>query len=205
MKTDTTKDPVELFLSEAHCLLIQPSACFLSSMTTSLVVLGAKKENIHFALRFEDAETLVNQFRPLVLITEHQIGDKFGLDLIDRMDNLVGEPNRVAIMATRNSSESAVAEAAEEQIDAYILKPFSMGEFQTKVYDTIKRKSRPTDYLNLIRRGRGYLINKEYKQAFEQFSNAKSKSSKPSLAHYYCGVLQEHFLLPESAESDLLE
>ena len=191
MSSGGPNNHVDAFLKTAKCLLVEPSSAFLTNIASCLTLLGAKKENILLAIRIEDAMALAEQHRPNLIITEHQIADKFGLDLIERVDQLVGELNRVAILATRNSSDTAVAEAAEEQIDAYILKPFSMGEFQEKLQDTIMRKMHPSDYLRHIQSGKILLEKNEPSAAIMQFDKAKKLSTKPSLAHYYLGLIKQ--------------
>ena len=185
-------DPsVAQFLSQNNCLIVEPSSPFLQNMTACLVSLGAVKANVQYAMRFEDAYPLLEAHKPKLVIMEYQIGEHFGLQLIDRLDQLVGEDNRIAIFATRNSSDSAVAEAAEEQVDAYILKPFSMGEFKEKLEETIQRKASPNPYHQKIRAGKKAVVDGDFAAAQKEFESAKLSSAKPSLAHYYSGYLYE--------------
>ncbi len=187
------------YLANTKCLLVEPSSAFIANISSSLISLGAKKDKIYTALRMEDALEIIECHKPTLIITEHQIGDKFGLDLIDKVDQLVGEQNRIAILATRNADITSVAEAAEEQIDAYILKPFSLGDFQKKLQDTILNKTKPSNYMSHIQSGKALLLNGELENASNKFNEAKKLHPKPSLAFYYCGLIQQKFEKKEQA------
>jgi CheY-like chemotaxis protein len=190
------------YLAETRCLVVEPSAPFLQNITACLVSLGAQKANIQYAMRIEDALPQVDQFRPKLVILEYQIGERFGLEIVEKVDRLVGEQNRVVIFATRNGSDSAVAEAAEEQIDAYILKPFSMGDFKVKLEETILKKMQPSNYLQKIRAGKNAIDKGDLDQALKEFADAKTLNSKPSLAFYYSGSIFEMKKQPDLAVMD---
>ena len=196
------KQDIAKFLSNIKCIIVEPSSAFAKNFYSCLSDLGAKKENIFTATRFEDAIRIIEQFQPHLIITEHQIGKKFGLDLIEKIDDLVGDENRVAVLATRNAQDSSVAEAAEEEIDAYILKPFSMGDFQQKLEEAIYKKSNPTPYLSNIKNGKSLLYISDWDGAYAEFNAAKKMSKKPSLAHFYCGYIEQSKKVFESAVNE---
>jgi CheY-like chemotaxis protein len=183
------KSPVEIFLAANRCLVVEPSSSFINNIVMCLTSLGAPKSNIDTAVRFEDAYRIVDEKKPTLIITEYQIGDHFGLTLIEKIDALVGENNRVAMLATKNANDTVVAEAAEEQVDAYILKPFSMGDFKKKLEECIAYKAKPTPYKHHITKGKELFDAKNLAEAKAEFARAKKESSKPSLAHYYMGEI----------------
>ena len=90
-------------------------------------------------------------------------------------------------MITKASSDSAVAEAAEEQLDAYIVKPFSAFDLEKRLMEVIKRKMQPSTYIQKIREGKDLVKNKQFVEARPVFSDAKKLSSKPTLACFYLG------------------
>ena len=185
------ESPVALYLAEVKCLIVEPSAPFLQNITACLVELGAKKQNIEYAVRFEDALIVAQKSLPKLVVMEYQIGEKFGLELVELIDKQVGEQNRIAVFATRVSSDSAVAEAAEEQVDAFILKPFSMNDFRIKIEEAIQRKAAPSPYHQKIRSGKSAIASREWDKAIQEFEAAKELSEKPSLAYYYSGLVTE--------------
>lgn len=175
------------FLNSQSALVVEPSNAFFSVIQNCLVSFGMESKRILMASTFKDAVTLMKQEKPKILITEYLIGKDFGLSLVDIQEETYDSFSRIAIMVTKESSDNVVAEAAEEQMDAFIVKPFSGADFQKRLLDVVKRKMYPSEYLNKIRDGKEKLKSKNYEEALAFFKQAKEIHPTPTLACYYIG------------------
>lgn len=181
-------DPrIQEYLSELSALIVEPSNAFAQVIHSSLVQFGMKGDKIFNANSYSDAVSIIGQMKPKILITEYMIGKHFGLALIDKQDEHHDPLFRISIIVTKESSDNAVAEAAEEQLDAYIVKPFSGADFQQRFLETVKRKMSPSTYLLKIREGKELLAKNNLAEAMACFENAKTLTPKPTLANYYLG------------------
>lgn len=175
------------FLKDQFCLIVEPSPTFSASITACLHGFGLRGDRVRLAKTFEDAKKFIDEKKPKILITEYEVGQRFGLALIEAQEVHYGEMERISIIVTKNSSDSAVSEAAEEQVDAFILKPFSSDTFRDRVQDAFQRKIKPSDYVRSIREGKRDFDAKEFQAAEQDFSAAKGLHQKPALACYYLG------------------
>ena len=197
MISESAAELVREYLKEEKVLVVEPSATFSQTVISVLHDIGAPHESVFYAKRYEDAMQIIEKVKPKILLTEYFVGAKFGLALIDRQAEIYDDSTKLALLLTHNGSASAVAEAAEEHVDAYILKPFSMGELRERLTSVFFRKISPSEYVRRIREGKRLLKAKEFEKAAEEFSSAKYLDAKPALAHYYLGYtsyLQNKFL-----------
>jgi len=178
---------VATFIKDSCCVLVEPSRVFVGSIQQVLKALGVPPDKIHVAAKFEDARQLVSDLKPRILITEFNVQDGSGLSLIEIQEQFYKDTERIAVVVTKNSSDSAVAEAAEEQVDAFILKPFSADGLKKKLQEAFTKKINPNEYLKTIREGKEYLTLKEFDIAGPKFVSAKGLDPKPTLAYYYSG------------------
>ncbi len=178
---------IKKFLKDQYCLIAEPSPAFSSSIRSCLTSLGMSSDNIVVARKFEDARKFIDEKKPKLLITEYEIEQYFGLSLVEMQEKLFPEASRIAIIITKNSSDSVVAEAAEEQVDGFLLKPFSSEDFRLKISGILERKSNPTPYMSAIKQGKQHIAAKDFRAALEEFRKAKSLNPKPALACYYAG------------------
>jgi DNA-binding response OmpR family regulator len=190
-------DPyIKKFLEQQQILIVDPSASFGLTLVATLTEMGAPTHKVLFSKKYDDAKQMINDYNPKILITEYFVGQKLGLSLIEQQGQQLGEANKISIMITHNSSTSSIAEAAEEHVDDYILKPFSKGQMKARLADVIRRKMNPSTYSLKIREGKKFLFEKEFAKAELEFLEAMKLSEKPTLAHYYVGYskfLQKNF------------
>ncbi|MBL7544926.1 MAG: hypothetical protein JNL11_14000 [Bdellovibrionaceae bacterium] len=175
------------FLNSQGALVVEPSSAFFSVIQSCLVGFGMDSKRILMANTFKDAVEILKAEKPKILITEYLIGKNFGLSLVEIHDEMFDSLARISIMVTKEASDNAVAEAAEEQLDAYIVKPFSGADFQKRILEVVKRKMYPSEYFQKIRIGKQKLKAKEFEDAISLFSAAKDLNPKPTLACHYLG------------------
>ncbi len=196
---------IQEYLSEQIALIVEPSNAFAQVIQASLVQFGVRPDKIFSASTYSDAVSIIAQMKPKILITEYLIGKHLGLALVEKQDEHYDPLLRISIIVTKESSDNAVAEAAEEQLDAYIVKPFSGADFQQRFLETVKRKIQPSDYLMKIREGKELLAANKVSAAIEIFKEAKSISQKPTLANYYLGTCYLQVKDNEKARKEFAE
>lgn len=176
------------YMATKRVLIAEPSVPFSSVIHQTMTAMGCKPENIWKEAEFLQALNLLGTTQPEIIISEYHLGKGFGLELAVKQAKYIQNPtDRIFILVTANASDSAVAEAAEEEIDGYILKPFNIKQLQDTFLTVMHKKMNPTPYISEIQKGKQHLQDKEYDSAREIFKQAKSFDKKPSLACYYEG------------------
>jgi DNA-binding response OmpR family regulator len=179
------------FMRDQVCLIVEPSQTFSASIQQCLNEMNLSIGQVITARKFEDAKRVIHERKPKIVITEYEVEAKFGLTLLETQGDYHDELNRVSIIVTRNTTDSAVAEAAEEEIDAYILKPFSPDNFTYKFLEILDRKVRPSEYAKKIRSGKKLFAANQLEAALGEFIESKKLDKKPTLACYYAGQVYQ--------------
>lgn len=179
------------FLGDAHVLIVESSSSFAANIQSCLTGMGVLAERIAVARRVEDAFRAINARKPKLFISEYEVEQKGAIRLIESLDEHHAESARIAIIATKNTSDAVIAEAAEGQIDAFIMKPFSVETFRQKLMQTVERKLRPSEYTLAIQTGKQSLTEGNIDAARTAFARAKTLDPKPTLACYYMGLAHQ--------------
>jgi tetratricopeptide (TPR) repeat protein len=178
---------IRQFLQGQVCLIVEPSQTFSASIQSCLHDLNLSLAQIITSRKFEDAKRIIHERRPKVVITEYEVEARFGLSLLEAQGDYYDELSRVSIIITRNTSDAVVAEAAEEEIDAYILKPFSPDVFRKRFLEVLERKVDPSEYIKKIREGKRQMAMNNLEAALAEFVDSKKLDKKPTLACFYAG------------------
>jgi DNA-binding response OmpR family regulator len=175
------------FLGDSACLIVEPSQAFSASIQTCLIEQGVPAAQIVTLRKYADAKKFIAERKPKLVVSEYDLGSDLGLSLMEQQGEHHEDTAKISIIVTKNNSDSAVAEAAEEQIDAFILKPFSVEAFRQKLGDVFRRKTNPSPYMQKVREGKTQLHLENFANAVSEFTAAKSLDAKPTLACYYAG------------------
>ncbi len=108
--------------------------------------------------------------------------------------------NSLSVIVSKESSDSAVAEAAEEQVDCFVLKPFSVSDFEARFQEVIHKKTNPTPYSTKLAEGRVAALKGDYATALPIYLAAQTLHSKPVSAHWGAG--DAHFRLKDSEKAE---
>ena len=190
---------VKAFLGDGVCLLVEPSPSFSASLQSLLAEIGVPLSQVIVSRKYEDALKVVADRKPRLLVTEYDLPNGAGLSLIEQLEQLSEESQRIAIIVTKNSSDSAVAEAAKGAVDAFILKPFSTEVFRAKLLECLARKTQPSDYQKQLSAGRALFNEQKYPESLKAFQRAKPLDPKPSLACFGEGQSYERLEDDEKA------
>ena len=105
-----------------------------------------------------------------------------GIEVLDHIRNDKKFRDMPVIMITAESNKEIVAEAAESDIDAYILKPLTVKSLENKIDSVIKNYNSPPEFMLLLRQAREYAENDHIEEAIETAKKAvktEPKSSRP--------------------------
>lgn len=195
MSTDTAEQINEKllvqFLGDAKALVVDTAPSTRASLANILVGMGVKSNKVLLSSSFEDAVEVIRTNKPKLIMCDFNLGKHCGIDLIEiqRSDgkNTVVDKSGLFILVTANSSEAAIAQAAEEDVDSYILKPYSIDSLKRSLIHAVESKVKPSDYILSIERGKEKLTTGQYDEALTCFTTAMKHDPKPSLACFYIG------------------
>jgi two-component system chemotaxis response regulator CheY len=124
---------------------------------------------------------------PDLVITDWNMPRMPGIELVRKARENEQFSNTPFLMVTAEVQESHIVQAAESDIDGYIIKPFVAKTLQTKI-DTIlgKRKS-PTELDQLIKKGINLRNEKKYENAIATFKEALKVVNKSARIWHLIG------------------
>jgi CheY-like chemotaxis protein len=196
MATDFAK-----YVGTRNVLIADPAPTSRAGIAKMLVAMGAKTHQLFLTSTFEAALEEVARVKPSVIISDFTLGTKCGLDLIAPFQkNHESLRELLFVIVTGTTSQSAVAQAAEEDVDAFLLKPYTAESFRMNLLKAVHTKVKPSGYMLEIEKGKDLMFKGNLAQAKTVFHDAKKLDSKPTLACFYEGqseVLEK--LLDEGA------
>lgn len=187
------------FMGTDFCLLVEDSPSIAANIQRSLQDMGLSSRQIVIARKYFDAEKVIREKRPKLVVTEYEIDGQMGLDLIQLQEEYYTDGEVLRVIVTKVKSEAAISAAAEEHVDVFILKPFSIETFAQRVDEAVFRKQNPSDYVKKIQEGRKALKLGDYESAERIFIGAKGLDSVPASACYYLGQTYERMGLKSEA------
>lgn len=195
----STAEAVARLLYNENILIIEPSAAFAQTIAKALIEMGAHPDKIFMARRWNEAVTLIETKHPRILLTEYHIDDRLGMSLIEQQLKHHDEQTKISLILTHNSAETAVAAAAEEHVDEYVLKPFSMGELKERLFRVIVSKLNPSKFSAHIANGRKLIKLGLFTEATQEFKLAEYENNQSPLVFFYLGQIK--FLQKRFAEA----
>jgi DNA-binding NarL/FixJ family response regulator len=185
--SDDLKNQVRNFIEGGLCLVVEPSSSFSACLQSFLSNHGVPLSQVKVCRKYDEAKQLLLSHKPKFLVTEYDLTPMHGLSLVELQETLYPDNQRVAIVVTKNSSDTVVAEAAEGAVDAFILKPFSTDVLQEKLSAVFQKKLQPSPYQKKISDAQQKFTASQFKEALLEFRAAKSIDPKPTLACYFSG------------------
>src|SRR4051812_20395811 len=114
-KPDKQAELFAAYIQKRKIVIADVSSGARTGLAKSLVDLGAKMNNITLATSYENAVSAINEKKPDVVICDYQLGPRCGLDLLADQRKVRPESKEcLFVLVTGNTSQSAVAQAAEE-------------------------------------------------------------------------------------------
>lgn len=93
--------------------------------------------------------------KPQIVITDFNLSNRCGLDLLQRQREQCPDAKEcLFVLITGNTSQSALAQAAEEDVYTYLLKPYTIDIFRKSIARAVEAKLTPSNYTRLINEGK---------------------------------------------------
>lgn len=176
------------FLRENKILIVDKSSASRRRLAKTLVDLGAKMTSISMTNSYDEGIKVINQENPRLVISDYFLKGGSGFDLFrHHRENIQNPPKNVFVLITANLSQASVARAAEEDVDSFILKPYTLKILEKNLINAVVTKLHPSEYMQKIEQGRDLLFAGEAEKARALFVEAAELTPRPSLAYYYQG------------------
>ncbi len=183
------KKQIELlhkYLSDNLILVCDQSSASRSRISNVMIQLGAKANYLRSFGNYISALDCLKSEQPKVVISDYYLGGHNGFDLImDYKKSVIPPKDSIFMLITANSSQSAIARAAEEDIDAFILKPYTLESVAESIQNSSIQKLFPSEYVKIIDLGKEHLFKLNFQEARIKFKEAIKLHNQPSLAWYY--------------------
>jgi tetratricopeptide (TPR) repeat protein len=166
-----------------------------------MVDLGTKRHMIHTAGTMSEARDIIKNNKIGLVLSDYSVGGGSGFDLFKMVRESHDTMNKklCLVLVTANISQTAVAKAAEEDVDSFIIKPYTLQSIMENLISTISAKVQPPPYVLKIEEGKELIAQEKYEEAIEVFNTAVKMHSRPALALFYMG--QAQYLLSEPAKA----
>lgn len=183
-----TAELISDYLLDKKIIIVDSSSTIRSAISNVLYALGALKYNIYTFSDIKSAERCFKENSPQIVISDFEIQGQLGLSLLTALEDTHNKAeNRIFILMSSSPEQTAIAMAAEDQLDSFIVKPFQYNYLLDNFTRTILAKISPSEYNLKIQEGKAHLIEENHKVAMECFAEAERLSAKPALAKYYSG------------------
>lgn len=203
MSGQKKKELFKEFLSKNVLMVADKSSASRRRLVKTLVDMGAKRNQIHSVAHFAEALEIINNEKPKLVLSDFRLKGGSGFDLFKAYREQDQRLNDTAlVMITSNITQSAVAKAAEEDVDSFIIKPYTVKSLEKSLVTSVINKLYPGAYMKTIDEGKVLLLEGRYEEALPIFEKAIGLSKEPSLAYFYHGQTKYFMRQVEGAQSD---
>lgn len=178
------------YLSSNSILIVDSVSTARVNLAAVLTKFGASRQKMTLVGSLQEAKIEIQKSKPKIIFSDFMIGADSGLDLIQNQKAEYQKEkikDSIFILITANASQSVVARASEEDVDTFIIKPYTIDTLKKALLETAKVKLLPNRYLELIEEGKELLQQSQYEDAIVDFEKATHENAEPSLAFYYYG------------------
>ncbi len=182
------KEVFKQFLEENEVLIVDKNPSSRNRLLKTIYDLGAKRHMIHTAGSLIEAQEFITTKKIGIVLSDYFIGGGSGFDLFKMIrDKEPNNKNLCLVLVTSNISQTAVAKAAEEDVDSFIIKPYTIQSIQDNLISTVVAKIKPSDYIQKIEEGKALIASGNYAEAITVLKVAVGMHAKPALALFYIG------------------
>jgi len=184
----SNKSLLKPYLESTEVLIVDKNPSSRNRLLKTMYDLGSKRHLIHTAGSLIEAEEIIATKKIGIVLSDYFISGGSGFDLFKMLREKSSDNKELClILVTSNISQSAVAKAAEEDVDSFIIKPYTVQSIQENLITTLTNKVFPSDYIKTIDEGKTLMASGNYDEAIEFFTKAIDLNAKPSLALFYIG------------------
>lgn len=183
--------PLLNYMKEKRALIADNSSNSRPVLRRLLAQLGMKNQNVDIAESFEEAEKKMRGMRPHFIFADYGLGDKThtGLDLLASLrEQFPGHLESAFFISSEKRSNLITAQIIEQDVDAFLPKPYSYSSLEDLVVKVLREKLTPSEYVQCIDTGRIHLQGREFKEALQNFQRARGLDPRPALACYFLAI-----------------
>ncbi len=182
------KEVLKKFLEANEVLIVDKNPSSRSRLLKTMVDLGAKRSSIHSVGTLLESQEVIQTKSIGLVLSDYFIGGGSGFDLFKILrEKYPSKKELCLVLVTSNISQTAVAKAAEEDVDSFIIKPYTIQSIQENLISTVTQKVMPSDYIKKIEEGKILLAAGKYDDAIAVLNVARGMHPKPALAYFYIG------------------
>lgn len=178
------------YFASKKALVLDDKRVFRNLCVEALVEVGVPKKNIQAEKSYNHALSYIEEHKPEIIITNFEIHDYFGLDMsplqLEYSDTTL---DKIFFMLAEDAKKAAIADAAEEEVDGFLLKPFTAEDMVTYLTKVAKRKIDPPESIECLIKVKQYLKDKNFTQAATLVLASKIIHSEMPLFNYFAGEM----------------
>lgn len=182
------KEVFKQFLETNDVLIVDKNPSSRNRLLKTMSDLGSKRHMIHSCGSLIEAQEFVETKKIGIVLSDYFITGGSGFDLFKMIrDKNPNNKDLCLILVTSNISQTAVAKAAEEDVDSFIIKPYTIQSIQDNLLSTVVQKIRPSEYIQKVEDGKKLINEGKYEEAIVALKVAINMHPKPALALFYIG------------------
>ena len=193
------------FIKENKVLLVDKNPNSRARLFKILAELGSRSTQIYSVSSHKEAVEIIDREPIGMVLSDYFIIGGSGFDLFRYLRSVRKNKLPVNILVTSNVSQSAVARAAEEDVDTFIVKPYTVKSVKQAIVDTVFKALCPSDYMKLIMGAKDLIVAKKYDEAIAVLNKALSLNPRPTLAKFYIGQAEYFKKSLKNAENQYRE
>ncbi len=185
LQNKTSKDFLK-FISESNFLVVSLMSPLRASIIRLLIDQGAKHSSIFSAGSFKEAREHLSSQTVNVIISDFKLN---GSNSATLLFSVALESNtdyqKVFIVINHSKDQASIAQSAEEEIDGFLINPFSAQDFYSVLSSSINKKLTPSPADALILQGVDLLNQGKAEESLQFFKRGMEETNKKSLSCYY--------------------
>lgn len=191
------------FLKTNKVLIVDKNQASRNRLKESLKKLGTDIDNLYSTDNYESALNYAKENHPKLILSDYIVNGGSGFDLFKEYKaNFLDIKDTICILITSNTSQSIVAKAAEEDVDSFLIKPYSAKGLESNIGKTVNSKINPSEYVKTVDSAKELMFAQDYRGAIKVLDKAIKMVKEPSLAYFYHGQAQYLIDLTSEAEED---
>lgn len=200
------KDVFKKFIEESEILVVDKNPGSRNRLLKIVCDLGAKRHLVHTSSGIVEATGILKEKKISLVLSDYLVAGGSGFDLFKLIREQ--QPNNkklCLVLVTSNISQTAVAKAAEEDVDSFIIKPYTLQSIQESLVSTITAKISPSAYTVKIEEAKKFIANGDLDAATTKLTEAMELNPKPALALFYMGQIEYMRKYVQEAEGTYTE